>query len=428
MSDSLAGQRSSQARPGGRQPRLPGAGFTLVELLVVIGIIVILIGILIPTVSHVRKASQAASTQSLLVTLQGAIDQYYQDFRAYPGPISDNFIGQPIGRGTVVPLTSPNHVRLVKGRITGTENLVLGLMGGLNFEPLPTNPPGLSRAVFRLNLVGTGVRTMAYDFASSTATAKTNQIKAAYLSTTSDLTHFSPNNSSTDSGHYVDALGEANDSNIPEFLDRYSSPMPILYLRARTGAPNVFDNGSGAYTVITDATNARRIGAGPLGTLGAAQFDLNQIFGYVGAFTTANAWDTDAGLTPSALDARGRPTGGASIGEGKVADYYDGANVDPGWGSGSIAAKDLRQAKGLTPYHGLQRFHVPAGTAVGDADAAIPFSAPVYFRNPAFVAASGDLTPTDQPRARDAYILISAGPDRVYGTADDITSFGSVLP
>jgi hypothetical protein len=29
-------------------------------------------------------------------------------------------------------------------------------------------------------------------------------------------------------------------------------------------------------------------------------------------------------------------------------------------------------------------------------------------------------------REKDKYILISAGPDRVYGTDDDITNFGSV--
>ncbi|HTW94793.1 MAG TPA: hypothetical protein VMD30_08375, partial [Tepidisphaeraceae bacterium] len=30
------------------------------------------------------------------------------------------------------------------------------------------------------------------------------------------------------------------------------------------------------------------------------------------------------------------------------------------------------------------------------------------------------------PQRADSYILISAGPDRCYGTADDITNFGSV--
>ncbi len=32
------------------------------------------------------------------------------------------------------------------------------------------------------------------------------------------------------------------------------------------------------------------------------------------------------------------------------------------------------------------------------------------------------------PRQKDGYILISAGPDRVYGTTDDLTNFGPVSP
>jgi hypothetical protein len=32
---------------------------------------------------------------------------------------------------------------------------------------------------------------------------------------------------------------------------------------------------------------------------------------------------------------------------------------------------------------------------------------------------------TGRPRAVDSFILISAGPDGIYGTSDDITSFGS---
>ena len=31
-------------------------------------------------------------------------------------------------------------------------------------------------------------------------------------------------------------------------------------------------------------------------------------------------------------------------------------------------------------------------------------------------------------RKKDSYVLVSAGRDRVYGTADDITNFGNVLP
>ncbi len=46
-----------------------------------------------------------------------------------------------------------------------------------------------------------------------------------------------------------------------------------------------------------------------------------------------------------------------------------------------------------------------------------PYDAYPYFTDP---------NNSTQPRQKDGYILICAGPDGVYGTEDDITSFGSV--
>ena len=54
--------------------------FTLVELLIVIGIIAILIGILIPVVNSARKSAYAASTRNQIQVLSNAIDRYYTDY------------------------------------------------------------------------------------------------------------------------------------------------------------------------------------------------------------------------------------------------------------------------------------------------------------------------------------------------------------
>src|SRR5687767_458934 len=101
-------------------------GFTLIELLTVIGIIVILIAILVPTIAAVRKNAYSADSQQHMVSIANALQRYYDDFRAYPGPFRNSQI------------TAGVTATGAGGNITQTENGVLGLMGGL--EPGAPNP------------------------------------------------------------------------------------------------------------------------------------------------------------------------------------------------------------------------------------------------------------------------------------------------
>ena len=48
-----------------------------------------------------------------------------------------------------------------------------------------------------------------------------------------------------------------------------------------------------------------------------------------------------------------------------------------------------------------------------------------YLKNPGNPGVSNDF---GNPRVKDTFILISAGRDGIYGTQDDITSFGGVIP
>lgn len=75
-------RRSLTARPGipGRSTR----GFTLVELLVVIGIIVLLVSILLPMVNTARNHAKRASISSDLIGIAQALDQYKHDWGDYP--------------------------------------------------------------------------------------------------------------------------------------------------------------------------------------------------------------------------------------------------------------------------------------------------------------------------------------------------------
>jgi type II secretory pathway pseudopilin PulG len=311
--------RQTRTVQGGRHPHC--GGFTILELLVVIGIIVILVGILIPVVSHVRQSARVADSKNQISVIQNAIERYYGDFQAYPGPLPNDMVG------LAPPATLVNVTPQTGGVITGTENLVLGLCGGLynNAGAITFDPTRCKQSQGPASLNANQPRTY-----------------SAYI-----------DGKTLSEGAYKDDAGPAADTNIPEFLDRFSNPLPVLYLRANVGTMGVIS-----------ATN------------GTAQYDLNDIMGYTNTLI-------GVGKTPN------------------TSMYTSGVAPTP------IA-------------HGLNA--ATAGTILspkGSAGYFYPYDAYAYFQSP---------NQAGQARAKDGYILISAGADRIYGTEDDITTFGNVVP
>jgi len=303
-------------------------GFTLVELLTVIGIIILLLAILLPVVSQVRVRANVANTQQQMSRIMSACMNYYHEFNSYPGPLADS----QIQGANFVAAANISNVQPAANQITSSENLVLGLLYYLK-------PP-----------TGTGSANPQITFIPDNATganqSKTNHdpVSLNYLhpATYHFIDYLPDELSAGPSGlmgnvDVTKKVAPAKDSSVPEFVDKIPDPMPILYLRAKPGASRI--------------VTATRTPAGQ-----QAQYDFSQLAPY--GFTQVQANGTSGANT-------------------------DAANPDQG-------------------------FDPPVGTLPAG-DTRTPLT--TYFMNPNIAG---------QAKGKDGFILISAGPDRKYGTKDDI--------
>ncbi len=286
--------------------------FSLIELLVVIGIITILIGILIPTVQSIRQAAWGADSKNTLSQISGAITRYYQDHNAYPGPLSNEQLKQAEIDSTNVII---GGTAWADGNVTMTENLTLALLGGLR-------PVGTAVGYFKDD-------TLQARGPQSLNTANPKRFPA-YITASDKMLSFGkmsdpdPDNQNVQPG--------MNDSIIPEFLDGWpiGDQLPIIYVRAKAGATGIMDI----------KTNNM-------------QYD----WGYIRPYLRA----------------------------GK-----DGLQNQTNQNSTTLTASTTITDKPMD-------------------------NAGVYFQHPS--------VPTT-PREKDRFVLIAAGKDRIYGTSDDIASWG----
>ena len=320
-------------------------GFTLVEMLTVIGIIVLLVSILLPVVSSVRTKGHVADTQAMLARIATGIESYYADFKAYPGPLHNGqiFAGGGTPPAPAITLLNPPPpppgrpaLSFVPEKVTQSENLVLGLLGGL-----------------KMNATGSGL-TFDFQALGSGPMSLNPRAPKKYRSYMDKV--------SLSEGDYRDESGDADDSALPEFVDRFPSPMPILYMRANVGASGI----------VSDKL--------PIAT--QQQYDLKQIQAYT-------------------LDEPGR-----TIGEGREAPSDEDLRPRPG----ANAPITDRIKHGLRQVRPTATIIDPPPSTPSGLQYFYPYDLYGFMRHPSMA---------NTPRQKDSYILISAGADRIYGTRDD---------
>jgi prepilin-type N-terminal cleavage/methylation domain-containing protein len=313
--------------------------FTLIEMLVVIGIITLLAAILIPVVSQVRVRAAVANTQGEMMRIMGACQMYYHDFNAYPGPLAENMlVGAPsqVDSGiTLDPFATQKPTGFDSKKITSSENLVLGLVGLLSPADAYNTPPRYGAPPPKHDVMSLNYTHPAsyhyLDFLADELPLPTGSGADYYAF--GGPGNSPPTDMDTTQNPPVSEAKGGNDSTVPEFMDHIPNPMPILYLRANRGVP------------VTATTGIVMKGSGGIGS--PAQYDLTELAPY--GFNNINY-------------------------------------------QGSPKVYDFPAPVGVTEPSGLEGWWM-------------------YFMNPGVI---------NEPRGKDAFILIDAGADRLYGTKDDI--------
>ena len=430
-----------------RNSKARSTGFTLIELMVVVFIIGILVAATLTIIPKVQRAVYGAQTSAQLSAIANAIQQYYNDYKAYPGPLPNNQIcwaydsvtaNEPAvyytaanaitqypgatqyPLGSLQPFTtgSPYNPPLTGtyNNVTGAQNLVLGLLGGLELQTAVVanvlsvtgfayNP----QDIFSDGITPAPKGAASLNFSNPRRGQPYIQVKAGDLSTPNNTYYGGAGASFVDSSGDLSATDKRSpqDAMIPVFLDKYSDPLPILYYRTNVAGTAIvgyrnrtLPNGG---TTLTDPTI----------TTGApdqiAQYDLLQNLPYTSSRMGTKGDGSSAGSTYHGLGAGGITASG---------------NTNQLLISSSTPATP---SVDTIDYNSNGTYLPSNGTASTGGQNAL-----AYFKDPTLNSNSYDgitgNTHLGIARQKDGFVLISAGPDRLYGTHDDVIYPGPLVP
>lgn len=340
--------------------RQPARAFTLVELMVVIGIISLLIAIALPAFSAARTAAKRASTEAMISTLSTGADMFHADSAlggAYPP--------------SVMTVVQPNPINNSQIAVCGANLLVWGLagadlLGTPGFRDLDNSGTSPEGDIFGgwTNDMGSNPAQPQVNLYALSGTKPYHPRSGPYvdLSKVRLTKQMAPNSVE----FQVPAGGGNLDSHA--FLDAWDQP--ILYYKANPNAKYIADEGSvnaGGSAVIYSAVGKPKRYA-PSGIYNL--FD--------------NAIITGGG-TGSGMD--------FGAGRAHFSPDRNATNPRPMLGNPTVS-----------PTNSAFESQNPPGSFVR------------HIFNPSISAVA-------TPHRPDSFILLSAGADGLFGTADDVANF-----
>jgi len=201
-------------------------GFTLVELMTVIAIIMLLIGILIPALSSARIQAKKSSTAGLIKSLESGCEMFQGDFKQYPQSRGLN------------PFEGDSSILLMGAQWLGLQLFGPDMRGIVNWKDVRNDSDGdqdIDQDDWHnwYDIETAGEYTRMGPYASVDASAVQSLI--TYPNVRSDITDWPPELEAGD-------LDGWNNGRIPFFIDGFSNP--VLYYRANPKVNAPFTTGT----------------------------------------------------------------------------------------------------------------------------------------------------------------------------------------
>jgi prepilin-type N-terminal cleavage/methylation domain-containing protein len=356
-------------------------GFTLVELLTVMAIIALLIGLMVPALGHVKTTAKIIQQKAQLKSIDTALEAFSASYGDYP-PSSESYLDQD---ATALTTAGP-----------GTLNITCGAQK-------------LAEALVGADLRGFDPRAATYTSGGVTKTANFDR-KAI---------------EGDKSVYAVDTINSAVQADVDASLARRKGPYVTVNENVNSfEVADIYSSGNSNYANSRVYPGGEPGRGGTAGTAGAASKKFGNVFcdNFKVKSITYKSYDVSANLLNEVTTKVGTPilyfkadssrktlsaknTVGAESPEDSIFNYNDNMWL--------VALGKITDGK--AHYWADTTNPANSGAPAGDRSAWAFYS---YIQNP-------KISTGRWPYNSDSYLLISAGPDGIYGNADDITNFGS---